>query len=303
MPHAPGAGRRSTRWRSVSLVEDFRTALAASAVELPGPELLPERLARACAAVLPVDGAGISLFFSEDRRLPLGASDPMSAEAERLQFTTGEGPCLSAHAEGRPLLADEATIASRWPAYYDELVSRTSIRGTISLPLEDELRGIGALDLYVVPPRDIATLSLQDALTVTAEVAAVFGAHGRQARQDRDAPAWLDAPAAARRSLVWQAMGFVNSALCVPSPDALALLRAHAYARGQALDDLAAQVIGRRSPWRTWHWTPTPRGRSSVAGGAPSGSAVRHRSPAALSLGTSSGRGPGPAGRRRASRG
>jgi hypothetical protein len=76
----------------VTLVEDFHIALAASAVDLPGPELLPERLARACALVLPVDGAGISLFFASDRRLPLGASDPVSAEAERLQFTQARVP-------------------------------------------------------------------------------------------------------------------------------------------------------------------------------------------------------------------
>lgn len=94
----------------------------------------------------------------------------------------------------------------------------------------------------------MAELSLQDALTVTGEVVVVFQAHGRQAGQNRDAPAWLDAPAAERRSLVWQAMGFVNSALGVPSPDALAPLCAHAYVRGQSLDDLAAQVIGREVP-------------------------------------------------------
>jgi hypothetical protein len=40
----------------------------------------------------------------------------------------------------------------------------------------------------------------------------------------------------------------VNSALGVPSPDALALLRAHAYADGQSLDDLAAQVLSRQVP-------------------------------------------------------
>ena len=49
-------------------------------------------------------------------------------------------------------------------------------------------------------------------------------------------------------STVWQAIGFVNSALGVPSPEALALLRAHAYADGQSLDDLAAQVLSRQVP-------------------------------------------------------
>jgi hypothetical protein len=233
----------------MTLIEAFHTAVAASAAELPGSELLPERLARAVAKVLPVDGAGISLFFSSDRRLPLGASDPASAEAERLQFTVGEGPCLTSHATGDIVIADAATMRTRWPGYYDTLVIHTPIRGTISLPLRDELRGIGALDLYVVPPREVGSLGLADALTVRAQVAAVLQA---QSRQDRESaaggPAWLDAPAAERRSTVWQAIGFVNSALGIESPDALALLRAHAYADGESLDDLAARVISRQVP-------------------------------------------------------
>jgi hypothetical protein len=231
----------------VTLTEQFHTALAASAAQLPGPELLPERLARACAWVLPIDGAGISLFFADDRRLPLGASDPSSAEAERLQFTVGEGPCLAAHAEGRPVLADEATIRSRWPAFYDCLAGTTRIRATLSLPLADDLQGIGALDLYLVPPHDPGAPSLADAEAVTREVAAAFGVVNRRGGRT-DGPAWLDAPAAARRSIVWQAIGMLNAALRVSSPDALAVLRAHAYAAGTTLDDLATLVVDRQLP-------------------------------------------------------
>jgi hypothetical protein len=229
----------------VSTIELFKIALAASAVDLPGAELVPERLARAAAAVLPVDGGGISLFFASDRRLPLGASDDQSAAAERLQFTVGEGPCLSAHASGRPIVADEAMLESRWPVFYDDLVARTSIRGVISLPLEDEFRGFGALDLYLVPPGDVRAVTLFDALTVAREVVGTFQATRRQASLQADGPAWLDAPAAERRSLVWQAMGFVNAGLGVTSPDALALLRAYAYGEGMDLDELAARVLDR----------------------------------------------------------
>jgi hypothetical protein len=232
----------------VTLVQDFHIALAASAAALPGVELLPERLARACAQVLPVDGAGISLFFHTDRRLPLGASDPAAAEAERLQFTVGEGPCLSSHAEGRPLVADEPTLRSRWPAYYDALVERSPIRGTISLPLTDDLIGIGALDLYVVPPNHAAHLSLGDALTIGDEVSAVFRAGGCYEQMPTDGPAWLDAPAAERRSTVWQAIGFLNAGLEVSSTDALSILRAHAYADGRDVDDLARKLIDREVP-------------------------------------------------------
>ncbi len=229
----------------MTLVDRFHAALASSAADLPEPELLPERLARACAGVLPVDGAGISLFFASGRRLPLGASDPVSAEAERLQFTAGEGPCLTAHAIGEPVLADEDVIRSAWPGFYDALVTRTTVRGAVSVPLRDGLQGIGALDLYLIPPRDTAALSLADALVVTGEIAAVLRAQRRHSRHGADGPAWLDTPAAERRSTVWQAMGFVNSALGVSSQDALALLRAHAYTEGSSLDELAARVLSR----------------------------------------------------------
>lgn len=232
----------------MSTVERFQVALAASAAALPEPELVPERLAKAAAAVLPVDGAGISLFFTPYRRLPLGASDVQSAVAERLQFTTGEGPCLSAHASGCPLVADEATIATRWPAFHANLVSRTSIRGIISLPLGDELRGFGALDLYLLSPSGVRSVMLADALTVADQVGTIVQTSDLPVSAQADGPAWLDSPAAQRRSLVWQAMGFVNAGLRITSTDALALLRAHAYREDMTLDELAALVLDRQVP-------------------------------------------------------
>ncbi|MEX5721242.1 ANTAR domain-containing protein [Geodermatophilus maliterrae] len=231
----------------MSITERFAIAVAASAVDMSDPELLPVRLARAAAVVLPVDGAGISLFFSTDRRLPLGASDEVSAVAERLQFTVGEGPCLSAHVSGQSIVAEEADIEASWPAFHDALVTQTPVRGIISMPFQDELRGYGALDLYLVPPHDVRTVTLYDALTVTREIVSLFHRSARPAGGE-DGPAWLGAPAAERRSLVWQAMGFLNAGLDITSEDALALLRSHAYGTGSDLDDLAARVLAREVP-------------------------------------------------------
>lgn len=232
----------------MSITEQFSAAVVAAADELPGLELLPERLARACRAVLPVDGAGISLFFAPDRRLPLGSSDDAAAEVERLQFTVGEGPCLSSHEERRAVLADEAVIASRWPAFHDDMVSRSAVRSVVSVPLEDQFREMGVLDLYLVPPRDLEELDMVAVLAVVGEITAALRAANGRTSADADGPAWLDAPAAERRSLVWQAMGFVNVGLGITSPDALAVLRAHAYSQSIALDDLAVQVLDRAVP-------------------------------------------------------
>ena len=234
------------REHPLDLVHQFTAQVAAAEGDLPGPELLPDRLARACAAVLPVDGASLSAYFTADRRLPLGASDPTAATAERLQFTVGEGPCLSAHASGLPVLADEHELMTRWPGYFDVLVQQTPVRGVISLPLHGGLEDVGALDLYLYAPGDVRTLGLFDSLSVTAALSETFAAAMVAQPRTEDGPAWLDAPAAGRRARVWQAIGVVNVGLGLPSPDALALLRGHAYAHDQVLDDVAAAVLDRR---------------------------------------------------------
>jgi len=230
----------------MDLRQEFAAHVVAAERDLPGPELLPARLARACAELLPVDGAGLSVFFSADRRLPLGGSDPVADTAERLQFTVGEGPCLTAHSTGQPVVADEDELRVRWPAFHDALVSRTPIRGIISLPLHGGLQDIGALDLYLQPPGDVRDLGLADALTVMTALSDCFAAAMDEEPRTESGPPWLDAPAAGRRALVWQAVGFVSTGLELLSTDALAVLRAHAYAHDRELDDVAESVLERR---------------------------------------------------------
>ena len=43
-------------------------------------------------------------------------------------------------------------------------------------------------------------------------------------------------------------MGFVNAGLGITSTDALELLRAHAYAEGLDIDEVAARVVARELP-------------------------------------------------------
>ncbi|GAB3348858.1 GAF domain-containing protein [Modestobacter lapidis] len=197
--------------------------------------------------MLPVDGAGLSLAFAPDRRLPLGASDDTAALAERLQFTVGEGPCQAAHATGERVVAGEAEIGSRWPAFAELLTTRTPFRAVLSVPLADELRGIGALDVFLAPPRDVRDVRLPDVLAVATAIAATLS-NPTTAPHREEGPAWLDAPAADRRALVWQAIGYVNAGLEVSSTDALALLRGHAWAQGRDLDDVARAVLEQQLP-------------------------------------------------------
>jgi hypothetical protein len=227
------------------LAERFRAALSDEAT--PDPELLPQQLSRAVARVLPVDGAGISMRVDPDRQFPLGASDPVSGLAERLQFTVGTGPCLVAARTRQPVFVVEDDMARRWPAFHDLLVARTPFRGIVALPLRRGLAGAGAIDLYFhrqddVPELDVfAAMAIGDLVTAALADAAVWSSW-----TEDEGPQWLQSPSALHRAGVWAAMSLVGVAFEVEADQALAVLRAQAYSRGCTVDELAADVVAGR---------------------------------------------------------
>jgi hypothetical protein len=104
------------------------------------------------------------------------------------------------------------------------------------------------LDLYVRDAEALPATDREDVEEVTiavtrAMVAAALGAPVEEGRRG-----WWDGPDALRRARVWQATGMVNVALGLDTADALALLRAHAFATGRVVDDLADDLVeGRMS--------------------------------------------------------
>lgn len=214
---------------------------------LAGPELLPERLSIACARMLRVDGAGLSLSGPLGRRIPLGASSEDAARVERLQFTVGAGPCMTAQASGQPVFAMLDDLRRRWPPFADLLVERTSYRAVVALPLREAIAGMGAMDLYFTREEDLPALDVFEALAVGDLVTSVLSetavwSDWTPAR----GPEWLHGPAAQRRAAVWEAVGLVGLALDVDGPTALDLMRACAYGAERPVDDVAADLVAGR---------------------------------------------------------
>ena len=232
------------------IAERFAAAYAgAGSGELAGPELLPVRMATACAQVLSVAGVGISMFGASDLRIPIGASDEDAAVAERLQFTTGEGPCLDAHELSLSVLATESLIEQRWPEFHFGLVTRTPFRAITALPLPFDLKDAGTVDLMFHSSADMAKLNITDADAVVGEVERILRTDSTvEFSLLGPGPAWLSSPSANSRNAVFVAMGFLNIALEVSTSDALALLRGRAYAAGRTVDDIARDIIERRLP-------------------------------------------------------
>ena len=170
---------------------------------LEGPELLPVRLALACARTLPVDGAGISLVDGAQQRVPLGASSEAASVAERLQFTVGEGPCMTAQNSRLPVFAVEEDLRRRWPVFSDLLLGATPYRAVVALPLQPALAGAGAIDLYFERSDDVPKLEVFEALAVGELVtSALSDAAVWSTWSPSEGPAWLQGPVPRRRAAV-----------------------------------------------------------------------------------------------------
>jgi hypothetical protein len=243
-----GAGWSAAGQSLVTIAERFQAALdGATEPHLAGPELLPVRLARACAQILPVDGAGLSMLDAAQQRIPLGASSPDAEVAERLQFTVGAGPCMSAADTRQPVFAVEDELRRRWPVFTDLLRAETPYHAVVALPLQPALTGSGAMDLYFERSDDVLDLDVFDAIAVGELTgSALSDASVWSTWSAPDGPDWLYGPAPLRRAAVWEAIGRVGVDLEIGAPEALALLRGSAYGSGRTVDDVAADLLAGR---------------------------------------------------------
>jgi GAF domain-containing protein len=221
-------------------MEELRTILAGSV-----DELTPSAIARAVVAALDVDGAGITLIDTR-LRLPLGASDPISAAAEQQQATLGEGPCLEAARDGRPRLVGEATLRKDWPVYYRAMRRHTPFRSVAAIPLSDESGAFAALNLYhadanpALPSLGLIRFAIGEPtaalLTGIIEDLGQLELWVGERLNDQ-----LRSTSPGDRLEVWTAVGIVMEAAGVDDGDALALLRGYAFSH-----DLTLDVVGRR---------------------------------------------------------
>lgn len=232
----------------MTIAERFASALAeVYDPALAGPELLPVRLAGACARTLSVDDAGLSLVDASQQRVPLGASSAVAEVAERLQFTVGEGPCMTAQETRQPVFAVEEDLRRRWPVFTELLVEQTPFRAVVALPLQPALAGAGAIDLYFRTSAEVLDLEVFEAIAVGELVtSALSDAAVWSEWSPAEGPEWMHGPAPQRRAAVWEAIGKLGVELELGAADALTLLRAHAYSAGGTVDDVAEDLLSGR---------------------------------------------------------
>ncbi len=201
-----------------------------------------QRLCRAATRDLTASGVGVSVMSRSGGLVATAASSPRSARVEDLQFSLGEGPCLTACTTGLPVLVPDLEQAAGvpWPGYASAALSH-GVQAVFAFPMQDGATRLGALDVYrdqagsmsewhVARALGFAEVALDTILDV-GEVAA-------------DAPELWDQQDISFE--VYQAQGMVMIQLAVPPDEALARMRGFAFAENRSLREVASDIVARR---------------------------------------------------------
>ncbi len=211
----------------------------------PGVEPLGDVLERLCAvAVAEVRLLGAALtVLPTDSSHPVAAASSETARAlEDLQFSTGDGPSGEASRSSTAVLAsglDGATLA-RWPGFH-AAAAGLGVEAVFSFPLHVGAARLGALSLYRSEAGRLTRSELLRAF-VLADLAVEVLVDGSLPGQDGSVGTAMN-QALDGHAHVYQAQGMVMVALGVPLSEALARMRAHAYAHDLTLATLSTAIV------------------------------------------------------------
>jgi hypothetical protein len=226
-------------------VTEIRNLIAAQPGRSQGGTDYLQRVCRTAAHTLSASGTGISVLTDDGVRSVCAASDPHSERIEELQFVFGEGPCIDAFESRRPVLITDLAhgATARWPMY-GPAAHEGGIRAVFAFPLQIGAARLGVLDVFRERVGALSHDQFSDALTFAdITVAALLDQQEATDSLDTDDGA---ADAVDYRAELFQAQGMVMVQIAGTISEAMARMRAYAYAENRRLGDVARDVVARR---------------------------------------------------------
>jgi hypothetical protein len=194
----------------------------------------------AVAAAIGMPSAAVILLGRQHGEAVAATSDATARGAHDLEFVLGEGPVQLSISHGRRIEAAGADLRKNWPRY-GPAVARLGVQAVVVAPLQAPAH-MGAVCAYGSRPaisEKVATAvgRIADALPLTLACATGGSQPGDGVPE---LPLFGDAgfPAA-----IHQAAGMVAQQCGCGISDALALLRARAFASGRPAEQIAAAVL------------------------------------------------------------
>jgi len=212
-------------------------------------------LAEPFLTLLPIEGAAVSVLRGPIGQWTVSASDDTAGWLDELQFTLGEGPCWDAMDADAPVSAPDIRSGAepRWPAFTNAVNTETGVGSLHAFPLVLGSLEIGAVDVYSSRPGELSAVEIADGSALAAI------ATWQVLRTMLDKERFEEIPFPASRREVHQATGMVLVQLGVSVEDAELIIRAHAFATGSTVVEVAADIVARRLDF-------SERGRGTAPG-------------------------------------
>jgi hypothetical protein len=195
------------------------------------------------ARTLGSDSAALMLLGPDFDEILAAASDSLARRAQDLEFTFREGPARDAAIGRSPVLAAGLAFRDRW-AHYGPALAQLGVHAVASVPLQLPEGGLGALTAFSTQASgevDLAALgevadTLAHAVLPAPEViASAEGVPQLGMFEERDL-----------RPVVHQAAGMLCVQAGCPIADAIALIRARAFADAETVEATARRIVSGR---------------------------------------------------------
>jgi len=191
-------------------------------------------------------GAAVTMMTTGGHRGVAWASSRPYVELEDLQFTLGEGPGIAAFADQTTVMATHlnAVDAPQWPAWAPAVTS-AGVQAVFAFPLRIGSIELGSLSVYrdrpgpMTPEQIRQLLGAADTVAVLVLDRVVQTSFGPAVKNGAADHAHHDL----FRASVNQAAGMVSVQLNVGVDEALARIRAHAFATGRPITELAQDIL------------------------------------------------------------
>jgi hypothetical protein len=200
-----------------------------------------------CAAGVDVLGlTGVGIMLLSGARLDcVAVSDDATGEIEAMELMVGEGPCLDAFRTRTACfdadLADDRSVT--WTVFREGALA-AGVHAAFGFPVVVADDCIGVLNCYRATAGDLTTAQVADAQVVANESGSTIVSW--QAKAPAGTLAWQLEKSGNYSVIVHQAVGRASVQAEVTVDDAMALLRAHAFAADRTIVDIATDVLAGR---------------------------------------------------------
>jgi GAF domain-containing protein len=212
---------------------------ALSAVRLDLTDMLTQVATFAVQAIPGADGAGLTLL-EIDRADLIVKSEPFVRAIDEIQYSIGEGPCISAAASGETKRSGQLANDPRWPRFGPR-AGELGVNSALSLPLLVADGVIGAMNVYAHAPNSFDERAQQ--LGEKYAVSAALAVQNAQILEQASRLLGQLQAGVKNQAIIDQAIGVLRKRNGHTAGEALEQLREMSEDRKESLTIVAAAVV------------------------------------------------------------